>query len=177
MQSSSPGQDSNRQPPDYKSGILPRSHSKRANEISRLLDALLDGRLFDGGVEYFGDVVDESAQVHGEDLRQRERVRVHVELDAGLLHQFVPVAVAHRFVFEVHDQRQSVTESLQPILKSSVHLTRPLSAAYNSDSTEIRSPFDSNSTLLFKVLLLSALYRNFSQLTNNLFLFVLFCVL
>jgi len=70
-----------------------------------ILDALLDGCLLDGGVKYFGDVVDEAAEFHGEDVLQGERFWVHIKLNAGLLHQFAPVTVAQGVVFEVHQQR------------------------------------------------------------------------
>jgi len=68
----------------------------------RVLDALLDGRLLDGSVEYVGDVVDEATELHREDVLQRERLRVHVELNACLLHQLAPVTITHRVVLEVH---------------------------------------------------------------------------
>ena len=71
-----------------------------------VLDALLDGSLLDGEVENFTDVIDEATELHREYVLQRERLWVHVKLDVSLLHQPAPVTVAHRVMFEVHQQRQ-----------------------------------------------------------------------
>jgi len=65
-------------------------------------DALLDGSLLDGGVEYFGNVIHKAAEFHGKDVLQSERFWIHIELDTSLLHQFAPVTITQCVVFQVH---------------------------------------------------------------------------
>eukprot|EP00968_Pinguiococcus_pyrenoidosus_P001317 scaffold58_cov256-Pinguiococcus_pyrenoidosus.AAC.12 len=71
-----------------------------------VLDLLLLHRL----VHDFGDLLGEVVQLHGEDVLQRQRLGVHVEDDAGNLHERAPVPLLHGLVLEVHDQRDALLE-------------------------------------------------------------------
>lgn len=77
------------------------------------------------------DDVVEALQVHLEEVLQRERLRVHVELDVRLFHQRAPVAFAQRFVLQIQHERQRLPELLHAGLdelrqRHAFHLARHL---------------------------------------------------
>ena len=92
--------------------------------LDDLLDALLDLQLLAGRRDdVLYDLV-EAMQLHVEQIGERERVRIHVELAGGLLHQLAPVAFAQRLVLQVAHERQRLLERLHLVLESARHSQR-----------------------------------------------------
>jgi len=53
---------------------------------------LLDGKFLDGAVDDLANLVLETMELHGKDVRQSESLGVHVKRLSRLLHQFLPVS-------------------------------------------------------------------------------------
>lgn len=82
---------------------------------------LLNTQFLGGGCDYLSYSLAVSMQLHGEDIRQGESVRIHLKGLSRFLHQVIPMSGPQSLVFQVHEEGQRISELFHDLIKHASH--------------------------------------------------------